>query len=95
MDLIQCTAPKSLARAWITGGIISKHIDDGILVMINESYDRDHPSNRFMQNVHFNYQYYMGADLDSVVLKAAKNADMDSEPFRQFFLTCLDKPALS
>ena len=92
-DLIQCTAPRSLAKAWISGGITQKHIDDGILFMINESYDRNHAANEFMANVHHNYQYYFAADLTSEVVKAVEENDVHSVAFRDFFSLFLDKSA--
>ena len=92
-DLIQCTTPRAVARAWLTGGMTQKHIDDGVIIMINESYDRSHPANKFMQNVHFSYQYYLGNDLPSGVLEAVNNGDIESTAFRTFFLRCLDKSA--
>ena len=77
----------------MTGGMTQEHIDNFVLIMINESYDRTHPANKFMQNVHFNYQYYFGCDLNRDVLEALKQGDMKSAAFRQFFEKCLDKSA--
>ena len=74
-----------MARSWLTGGMTQEHIDNFVLIMINESYDRTHPANKFMQNVHFNYQYYFGCDLNRDVLEALKQGDMKSAAFRQFF----------
>ena len=93
-DLIQCTAPRSIAKSWVTGGITKDHIDNTMLFMINESYDRDHEANKFMQNVHFNYQYYFGADLTAEVIEALKEGTVDaSEAFKVFFVSCLEKSA--
>ena len=93
-DLIQCTAPRSIAKSWVTGGITKDHIDNTILFMINESYDRDHEANKFMQNVHFNYQYYFGADLTAEVIEALKEGTVEtSEAFKVFFVSCLEKSA--
>ena len=38
-DLIQCTAPRSIAKSWLTGGMTKEHLENYVLVMINESYD--------------------------------------------------------
>ena len=93
-DLIQCTAPRSIAKSWLTGGISEEHIDNVILFMINESYDRDHDANKFMQNVHFNYQYYFGGDLTSDVLESLREGNVSSsDAFKAFFVSCLDKSA--
>ena len=93
-DLIQCTAPRSIAKSWVTGGITKDHIDNTILFMINESYDPDHEANKFMQNVHFNYQYYFGADLTAEVIEALKEGTVEaSEAFKVFFVSCLEKSA--
>ena len=92
-DLIQCTAPRSIAKSWLTGGVTKEHIDSTILFMINESFDRDHDANKFMQNVHFNYQYYFGADLSADVLESLKEGNVESDAFKAFFGSCLDKSA--
>ena len=92
-DLIQCTAPRSIAKSWLTGGVTKEHIDNHVLFMINESHDRDHPANKFMQNVHFNYQYYFGSDLKPDVLEALREANVDSPAFKSFFISCLDQSA--
>ena len=75
------------------GRMTKEHIDNYVLVMINESFDRDHPANKFMQNVHFNYQYYFGSDLKPDVLEALRKGDMESAAFRTFFIECLDRSA--
>ena len=92
-DLIQCTAPRSIAKSWLTGGITKEHIDNVILFMINESYDRDHDANKFMQNVHFNYQYYFGGDLTADVLESLREGNVSSDVFKAFFVSCLDQSA--
>ena len=92
-DLIQCTAPRSIAKSWLTGGVTKEHIDNTILFMINESFDRDHDANKFMQNVHFNYQYYFGADLSADVVESLKEGNVESDAFKAFFGSCLDKSA--
>ena len=93
-DLIQCTAPRSIAKSWLTGGITKEHIDNTILFMINESFDRNHESNKFMSNVHFNYQYYFGADLTPEVAEAVKEGNVEgSESFKAFFVSCLEVSA--
>ena len=93
-DLIQCTAPRSIAKSWLTGGITKEHIDNTMLFMINESYDRNHEANKFMQNVHFNYQYYFGADLTPEVIEAVKEGNVEtSEAFKAFFVSCLEVSA--
>ena len=93
-DLIQCTAPRSIAKSWLTGGITKEHIDNTILFMINESYDRDHDANKFMQNVHFNYQYYFGADLTADVVESLREGNVESsDAFKAFFVSCLDQSA--
>ena len=93
-DLIQCTAPRSIAKSWVSGGITKEHIDNTILFMINESYDRNHESNKFMSNVHFNYQYYFGADLTPEVVEAVKEGGVEtSEAFKTFFVSCLEVSA--
>ena len=92
-DLIQCTAPRSIAKSWLTGGITKEHIDNTILFMINEHYDRDHEANKFMQNVHFNYQYYFGADLTPEVIEAVKEGNVEGSVFKAFFVSCLEVSA--
>ena len=93
-DLIQCTAPRSIAKSWLTGGITKEHIENTILFMINESYDRDHEANKFMQNVHFNYQYYFGADLTADVVESLREGNVESsDAFKAFFVSCLDLSA--
>ena len=90
-DLIQCIAPRSIAKSWLSGGITKEHIDSTILFMIKESFDRDHDANKFMQNVHVNYQYYFGADLNADVLESLKEGNVESDAFKAFFGSCLDK----
>ena len=91
--MIQCTAPRSIAKSWLKGGMTKEHLEIYVLVMINESYERDHSANKFKQNVHYNYQYYFGSDLKSDVLEALREGDMESVAFREFFLACLDRSA--
>ena len=67
------------------------HLDNHVMITINESYDRDHPANKFMQNVHFNYQYYFGSDLPRDALEALNLGDVQRPAFRKFFQQCLDK----
>ena len=81
-DLIQCTAPRSIAKSWLSGGVTKEHIDNSMLFMINESFDRDHDANKFMQNVHFNYQYYFGGDLQPEVLEDLKEGNVESPAFK-------------
>ena len=92
-DLIQCTAPRTIAKSWLTGGITKDHIDNTMLFMINESYDRDHKGNKIHD---FNYQYYFGAaDLTVEVIEALKEeGTVDaSKAFKAFFVSCLGKSA--
>ena len=88
-DLIQCTAPRSIAKSWLSGGVTKEHIDNSMLFMINESFDRDHDANKFMQNV----QYYFGADLQPEVLEDLKEGNVESPAFKTFFVSCLDQSA--
>ena len=62
--------------------------------MINESFDRDHDANKFMQNVNFNYQYYFGADLTADVVESLREGNVEeSDAFKAFFVSCLDQSA--
>ena len=88
-DIIQCTAPKKLAKAWLSGAITTAHLDDGLCFMVNESYDREHPANLFMGNVRLSYQFYTSQDLTKEVMANIQDGDVASEPLSEFFHTCL------
>ena len=93
-DIIQCTAPRALARSWQSGATTSDHLEKGVILLINESFQRDHPANQFMGNVHLNYQYYYPSDLDKNVYDILQEGvDFTSPLFQRFFASCLEQSA--
>ena len=93
-DIIQCTAPRALARSWLSGATTPEHLEKGVLLLINESYQRDHPANQFMGNVHLNFQYYYPSDLDKNVYGILQEGvDFTSPLFQGFFASCLEQSA--
>ena len=61
--LIKCTAPPSVAKAYMAGALTNATIKDGMLIMINESYDRFHVANLIQKMVHLSYQYYLPGEI--------------------------------
>ena len=61
--LIKCTAPPSVAKAYLTGALTNETLKNSMLIMINESYDRFHVANLIQKMVHLSYQFYMPAEM--------------------------------
>ena len=89
-DIIQCTAPRALAKSWLSGATTPDHVEKGIMLLINESFQRDHPANQFMGNVHLNYQYYYPSDIDKNVYDILKEGvNFTTVIFQRFFAILL------
>ena len=88
-DVIQCTAPKKLARAWLAGSVTMQTLDEGLCFLVNESFDREHPANLFMENVRLSYQFYSVSDLSKEVMAAIQDGDVTSEALLEFIQSCL------
>ena len=92
-QLIKCTAPPSVAKAYLSGALTDETIKDGMLIMINESYDRFHPANLIQKMVHLNYQYYMPCEIPEKLRVGLVNENAQLEDIREFFMTCLSVSA--
>ena len=87
--LIKCTAPPSVAKAYLSGALTDATIKDGMLIMINESYDRFHVANLIQKMVHLNYQYYMPSEIPEKLRIGLANESAEIEDIREFFMKCL------
>ena len=87
--LIKCTAPPSVAKAYLTGALTNETLKNGMLIMINESYDRFHVANLIQKMVHLSYQFYMPAEIPDKLRTGLIKKNADIEDIREFFMKCL------
>ena len=88
-QLIKCTAPPSVAKAYLSGALTDETIKNGMLIMINESFDRFNPANLIQKMVHLNYQYYMPCEIPEKLRVGLMNENAATEDIREFFMGCL------
>ena len=92
-NLISCTASQSLTRAILTGGLTVEQIEgEGVVMMVNEMGDREHPMNKFMGNCNLCYQHHMQNKVPANVMRALlDDGNIPQDELLTFFKMCLKK----
>ena len=88
-DIIQCTAPEKVARVGLAGSVMIQTLDESLCFLVNESFDRQHPANLFMENMRLSYQFYSVSDLSKEVMVEIQDGDTTADALLEFFQSCL------